>query len=158
MASGTYSIVDEPKPGGRTHVVVNPFWPLLAVMLGGTWFGWAWFVLNGVALGSATRRREIALVVGGLIGAWAIVIVLFGGLGAADVRDEKAVRLALLVVTLWKLAISYMLYMYQSRSFAIYEYYDGLVRNGLPFAFLGLLVGHRVLDLLGNSVLRVVLM
>ena len=157
MATGTYSIVDEPRPGGLAHVVVNPFWPLLAFMMGGTWFGWAWFVINGIALGSATRRREIALVVGGLVGSGVIVLVLFGGLGAANVQSERAVRLAMLVLTLWKMAISYMLYMSQERSFAIYQYYDGTVRNGLPVAFVGLLVGHRVLGLVGHGVLWLVL-
>jgi len=157
MATGTYSIVDEPRPGGLAHLVVNPFWPLLGFMLGGTWFGWTWFVINGIALGSATRRREIALVVGGLIGAGVIVVVLFGGLGAANAQSERAVRLAMLVVTLWKLAISYLLYMYQERSFAIYEYYDGMVKNGLPIVIVGLLVGHRVLALVGHGVLWLVL-
>jgi hypothetical protein len=158
MATGSYSIVDEPKPGGLSHLVVNPFWPLLGFMLGGTWFGWAWFVVNGMALGSATRRREIALAVGGLIGAGLITVVLFASLGAANAQSERALRLAVLVVTVWKLAISYMLYMYQERSFSIYEYYDGTVKNGLPIAILGLLVGRRVLGLLGNGVLFVILM
>jgi len=41
-----YRIADEPRPGALSQLAVNPLWPLLAVMLGGTWIAWPWFALN----------------------------------------------------------------------------------------------------------------
>ena len=47
---------------------------------------------------------------------------------------------ALLVVTIWKLGITYWLFMLQSRSFELYQYFGEPVRNGLPVVVLALLV------------------
>ncbi len=63
-----YHIPDEPRPAGLAHMTVNPFWPLLCVMFVGAGFSWAWFVLNGIAMGSPTRRRELWIAIGGLLG------------------------------------------------------------------------------------------
>ena len=52
----SYRIGDEPRPGALARVAVDPMWPLLAVMLGGVWLSWPWFVLNGVVVGSPTRQ------------------------------------------------------------------------------------------------------
>ena len=154
MSPGAYSIADEPKPGGLAHLVVNPLWPLLGFMLGGTWFGWAWFALNGHALGSATRRREIRLMFGGLIGSAVIIIV--GSIIFKSIASESPMmaRFVLLALTVWKLTVSYMLYLMQMRSFSIYEYYDGIVRNGLPILIVGAFLGHRVIGVIGSGLLR----
>jgi hypothetical protein len=157
MSQSIYSIADEPKPGGLSHLVVNPLWPLLAFMLGGTWFGWGWFVLNGVALGSATLRREISLVAAGFIGSF--VILSIGGifLTSYDSNNPIGIRFILLTVTVWKLTISYLLYVMQERSFAIYSYYNERVRNGLIIVILGVLVGHRVIAALSSNFLQIIL-
>ncbi len=126
-------------------------------MLGGTWMGWSWFVFNGVALGSATRRREVSLVVVGLIGAFVILIIGSIILNAADLKSETAARLLLLVLTVWKITISYVLYVLQHRSFSIYEYYGGIVRNGFPIVILGFFIGGRLIGIFGNNLIGLVL-
>ncbi len=45
-------------------------------------------------------------------------------------ESETALPYLLLIVVVWKLAVSYVLYMLQASSFGIYEYYDGKVQNG----------------------------
>jgi hypothetical protein len=157
LSNGTYTIADEPRPGALSHLVVNPLWPLLCFMLGGTWMGWSWFVFNGVALGSATRRRELGLVVVGLIGAFVVLIIGSIALKATDSQNQTAARLVLLAATVWKITVSYVLYVWQYRSFSIYEYYGGTVRNGLIIVILGLFVGHRVIDVFGQNLISMVL-
>ena len=67
MASDGYHIPDEPRPGGLVRWAVNPVWPFIAVMLGGAWLSWGWFLFNGAAIGSPSRARERLLVAVGLL-------------------------------------------------------------------------------------------
>ncbi len=131
-----YRIQDEPSPGGLAHLAVNPVWALLAVMFGGAGLSWPWFVLNGMALGSPTRRQELGWAVGGLVGSLVIVLGI-SSLAASDLLGNLGVRYALLGLTVWKLAISYWLYMLQARSFHLYEYFGGQVRNGAVVVIVG---------------------
>jgi hypothetical protein len=39
-----------------------------------------------------------------------------------------------IVLTVWKLVVSYLLYGLQSRSFHLYEHFGGTVRNGFALA------------------------
>lgn len=126
---GAYRIPDEPLPGALSRLAVNPLWPLLGLMVGGPWAAWPWFLLNGHALGSPTRLREGLAVLLGLLGTVALVSTILT-LDRRGVFTTTTAQLALLLVTLWKIAISYYLYLTQSRSFGLYEYYGGPVRNG----------------------------
>ena len=75
-ASQRYRIMDEPSPSSVARWAVKPFWPLLATMMAGTWLGAPWFVFNGFALGSPTRRREIVLALVALLGSAALALLL----------------------------------------------------------------------------------
>lgn len=132
----SYRIADEPTPSGLARLAVNPFWPLLAVMMSGTWLAWPWFALNSFAVGSPTRRRELALVIGGFAGVFALLLVL-GTLVHANWLGASGVQYAAIVVTVFKLATSYWLYTLQSRSFHLYEYFGGPVKSGLLALVLG---------------------
>jgi hypothetical protein len=121
-----------------SHLVVNPVWPLLAVMFGGAWLSWPWFLFNGWALGSPTRAREAGVVVAGVVGAYVLML--------ASVRAIDALALPLevmpyfyTVVLVWRLGVTYHLAEIQSRGFEVYAHYGGRVRNGLlvaiPVAF-----------------------
>jgi hypothetical protein len=120
-------------------------------MLGGAWLAWPWFLLNGFAIGSATRRREAGLVLLALFGSVGL------GLGLVALLDARllhgtALKLALLAVVLCKLAIAYFLYTIQARSFALYEYYSGGVWNGAPLVVVvGAVLRSRVMALLGSG-------
>lgn len=125
-----YRIADEPKPGGLSQLAVQPFWPLLGLMLGGFWVAMPWFALNGLAVGCPRRGREIGVAIVGLLGAFGIVAGLLY-LDRIDVIETSLqAKLGLLVLVLWKLSIGYWLYELQARSFELYEHYGGIVRNG----------------------------
>ena len=125
-----YHIPDEPRPGGLAHMTVNPFWPLLCVMFGGAGLSWTWFMLNGIAMGSPTRKRELGIAVGGLLGNLVLLLGVSGTYERLGVGGELALPYLLLVVVVWKVGVSYVLYMLQAGSFGIYEYYGGAVQNG----------------------------
>jgi len=126
----SYALTDEPRPGALAQYATRPLWPMLAVMLGGVWLSWSWFIFNSFAFGSPTRKREIAWVIGGLVGSLALVLGIVH-LTSIEVLGKATVKYAMLVVVLWKLAVTYVIYSLQERSFNIFEYYGGIARNGL---------------------------
>lgn len=142
--AGTYHIEDEPRPGGLEHLAVGPVWPFFALMFAGSWMAFPWFVLNGFAVGSPTRYRELALAVGGFAGSFllAVGLVVLHGRG---VLSDAAVPYAEVLLTVWKLAVGYVLHHLQSRTFFLYEHFGGQARNGLPIVFLGALLGRRAI-------------
>jgi hypothetical protein len=131
---------------------VNPFWPLLALMLGGSWLGLTWFVLNGWAMGSARKMRELGIAAIGIAGSVVIVlaIVLAAGAGALP---KSALPYALLVATVWKLGVGYVLFRLQTQTFGLYEYYGGPVSNGIFVALAGAFLAPRVEAALSDSAL-----
>ncbi|HKY93146.1 MAG TPA: hypothetical protein VJM11_18995 [Nevskiaceae bacterium] len=139
MAVARYRIEDEPRPGAMAQLAVNPLWPLLSVMLGGFLIGVTWFVINGIAVGSPTRNREIVAAVAGLAGALAIAVTLALAVGAGWLPGAAA-QYALLPLLLWKLGTAYLLYEWQSRTIQIHEHYGGVLRNGLPLVIVAALV------------------
>jgi hypothetical protein len=126
-----YRIPDEPRPGGLAHMTVNPFWPFLCVMFAGAGLSWAWFLFNGTAMGSPTRRRELWIALGGFVGSLVLVAGVSGVYVRLGVGGPTALPYLLLIVTVWKLCITYALFVLQGASFGIYEYYDGPVQNGV---------------------------
>lgn len=140
----SYRVLDEPNPGGFSHLAVNPLWPLLAVMLGGVWLSWPWFVLNAFAVGSPTRSRELGLALGGL-GGTAGLLVLLGWLRYQDLLGDVGFSYAVVGLVVWKLLVSYWLYVLQARTFGLYEYFGGTVRNGALVVVLAFFLRPRVL-------------
>lgn len=132
----SYRIEDEPRPGALAHLVVHPVWPLFAVMFGGAGLSWPWFVLNGFAVGSPTRRQELAWTIGGFLGSF-VILWTIAFLAAGDLIAGVGIEYAMVVLIIWKLAVSYWLYVLQGRSFHLYEHYGGRVRNGLLVVIAG---------------------
>lgn len=141
---GSYQIVDEPRPSPFAHIAVRPLWPLFAVMFVSPAFSWIWFLVNGFAVGSPTRLRETLLAAAGFVGSLAFLLFV-SGLHLAEVIGEGVVPYLLDLRLLWQLGVSYMLYVWQSRTFGIYEYYGGVVRNGMPFLIVAYLLWRQVL-------------
>ena len=153
MATAGYRIADEPIPGGLAHLTVNPVWCLFAVMFGGVWLSWPWFLLNAKALGSPTLRRDVIFIV---LSALGVAGLAFGGLliGAELFRYYAVVLIAA------KLVVSYRIFISQSRSFEIYSHFDGAVRNGMLVVAAGFFLRGRVLpepDSLWSTVLLLVM-
>jgi hypothetical protein len=146
MESGSYRIVDEPAPTGMASAAVDPMWPLFAVMFGGAWLAWPWFIFNAFAIGSPTRRREAMLAAAGLAGTIGVAM-LFGLLIATHVLHKEQTWLALLAITLWKLGVSYWLFAWQRRTFELYQYFGGVTRNGVLVVVAAAFVKPTVLGL-----------
>jgi hypothetical protein len=145
MASATYRIVDEPLPGPRNRLVVNPTWPLFAMMLGGAWLAWPWFVFNAWAMSSPRLGRTAAWVAGGVAGA-AGMSAAVGALIDRGALSEAAIPYTLIVLVVWKLLISYALTLDQERSFELYRYFGGKVANGVWVVLVGSFYLTRQLD------------
>lgn len=156
--SATYRIQDEPRPGALGHLVVNPMFPLLAFMMAGAWLGVPWFILNGFAMGSASRRKELVLAVLVVPGTL-LLFALLGVLLSTDVLTKASLPYALVGITVWKLAVGYVLYNLQQRGFALHEYYGGVVRNGALVLVASIFLGSRLLmGLTGGNTLLLVLL
>jgi hypothetical protein len=144
-----YRIADEPRPGTLSRFAVQPFWPLLAVMFGGPWLSWPWFVFNGFAIGSPTRNRELTLAVVGFAGN-VVVSLLVGLLVVRELVPDSARPYLFLVGVVWKLGVSYRLFSLQARTFGLYVYYGGAVQSGAIVLVAGYFLGRsllpRVLD------------
>jgi hypothetical protein len=125
----TYRIADEPEPSGLGQWVVRPSAPLIASMVAGAWLAWPWFAFNALALGSPTRRREIAICGIAFAGTVALALALLYLHDHGVIVGETAIRISLLAIATWKLATAYAVHTLQSRTFHVYEYYRGIVRN-----------------------------
>lgn len=135
----SYRIADEPAPSGLSHLAVNPIWPLFAIMFGGAWLSWPWFVVNAWAMGSPSRRLEAGLAVLGFVGNVLITLLVLVLIGTGTL-PEWTVPYLLILFSGWKLGISYWLFVRQGRTFGLFEYYGGKARNGLPVVAVGFLV------------------
>ncbi len=150
-----YHLDDEPRPSALARLAVSPLWPLLAMMLGGCWLSWPWFAFNGWAVGSPTRRKEAEWVAYGFIGSGLLVAGILH-LDQRGVFSPTSARFALLAVLLWKLLVSYRLYLTQSRSFELYRYYGGQIRSGLFIVALGFFFDARLSRMIESLWLRLV--
>lgn len=151
-----YRIVDEPRGSAWRSWVVKPFWPWLALFLGGSWVGAPWFIFNAIAMGSPTRTREI-------IAACAVPLVMGGGILGMGLLahglqwPQESLKYLVLPGVLLKLALGYYLFMAQSRAFQLHEHFGQGVRNG-AFVLMGaFFLRERVLEAL-PALLRVSLM
>ena len=149
MAS-VYRLADEPRPSTISNLAVNPFWPLLASMLAGVWLAWPWFIVNATAVGSPTRRREIVGIIIGLAGSAALLFGLIV-LRESGTLPAGSIPYAVIAMTVWKLGVSYWLYMTQQRTFGIWEYYGGVARNGMLLLVIGFIAGPRILKAIADS-------
>lgn len=143
-----YQIIDEPRPGTLTHLVVQPIWPLFGLMFGGFWLALPWFTFNGFAMGCPARWKTLAWALAGPVVAAILLYALAFASHLMNLPDEAAPYLRLLLL-LWKLGLGYALFVMQQRSFEIYQHYGGGVRNGfivilLAFMLEGRILGHLV--------------
>ena len=140
-----YQIVDEPQPSRWNHLVVQPLWPLFGLMFAGSWLSFIWFVVNGQAMGCPYRKKTLVVALIGFAGRFVLVGSIFV-FAAMFEWDGFHIRYAFLAATVWNLGIGYYLYVLQSRSFELYRYFGGLVRNGIWVVFLGYYLGSRLLS------------
>jgi hypothetical protein len=147
--SVAYHIQDEPT-GRRSHaLIVNPFWGLLALMLGGAWLSALIYGANAVLLRGPTWRREITLVVLMLVGA---PLILIGIVQLAPWVPKQSLSYVFLTVTQWKLGVAYWLFFLQQNTFGLYEYFGGTSGEarrgsvGMALVVVGLLLRSSVVN------------
>jgi hypothetical protein len=141
--SAGYRIPDEPLTQPRGFVI-DPFWALLAVMMGGAAFGALLFALNAWFLRGPTWRREMELSITMLVGAGILGFLLVQA-EASGAIPTGAVKYAFLIVVAWKLAVTYWIYYLQQTGFALFEYFGGKAQNGLAIVFVGAILLRRVI-------------
>ncbi|HEY0139047.1 MAG TPA: hypothetical protein VGB85_33400 [Nannocystis sp.] len=159
MARSSYVIDDEPVPdAGLTRYIVNPLYPLLAVMLAGVWLAWPWMLLNARALGSPHWRRQAQLLAVGLAGTVALALVIVALVNADVITTRTHARLALLAVTTWKMAVSYKVHSLQLGTFALYSHYHGdpTAQFGVRLLMLGMFL-RGIIDGLIPSILWIII-
>jgi hypothetical protein len=126
MSDRGYRIIDEPAPSALSRLAVNPFWIMLAGMLlpGLQALAIVWFVVNGFALNSTTKVKEMCWAAGAL----AIALARRGPL--QRLLDEQIVSAALIsyrpyihiVVIAVLLTAMYRLYLYQHGAYQLFQY------------------------------------
>ena len=151
-----YRIIDEPQPGALARLTVHPLWPLLGFMFGGVWLAWPWFAVNSFALGSPTRNRELVWLIAGIVITIVLVFVLMI-LVQMQILQGSQISYALLVVTVWKLTVSYAVFALQQRTFELYEYYGGAVAQGWLVIIIAFFVGRSGMEWLPNDFWLIVL-
>ncbi len=134
-----YRIVDEPVRSPLNAYVVNPLFPLFALMFAGAWLAWPWAVFNSFALGSYLRWQDLAIGMLGFIGGIAINAVLLL-LIAAEAIPEGSIAYYIVVLMLFKLAVGYWLAANQQRSYELHQWYGGQTRNGLFIIAIGFVI------------------
>ncbi len=133
--TGSYRIIDEPAPSALGRLAVNPFWIVIAGMLGPSFLAGVmpepqlvallWFGLNSFALSSPTQRAEIIWIAVGMaiIGAFRYLPGYLAISGAIDVDVLRAA-----IPYLWilrsavDLTVLYRLFLYQVGPYQLYRY------------------------------------
>lgn len=135
MAEGGYHIIDEPAPSALSRFIVNPFLIVLFAMVAPAILAGVlarpqllfllWFGLNGFALGSPTRMREMAWIAGGLLLLFGFVELL-GWIVAAGLVAEPTMTAALPYLRILHsaalLTIFYRLFLYQHGPYQLHRY------------------------------------
>ena len=156
VAVSGYRILDEPSPGPLSRFVVDPFWPLLSLMLGGAWIAWPWFAFNSFALGSATRLREMSLLAGAVATPVALVLSFNVAMQSGLLMDA-AYPYARIALYVGKVIFAYLLFIHQARSLGLFEYFEGRPRNGILVVAGAMFLSSSVDELLGRGMLRLVM-
>jgi hypothetical protein len=123
-----YLIPDEPRPTSLSRFAFRPTAPLVALMLSGAWLAWPWFAFNAFALGSPTRRKELALTAVAALGSAVLAATFLALYREGIIESDTALRLGLLAISTFKLGMGYAICQVQERTFHVYSYYGGTVR------------------------------
>lgn len=117
------------RVGAAKAPVVRPIFPLLAMMFAGVWLAWPWFLFNEAMMKSDDLRRQAKVVVIGLLGATALASIIMAMI-QVELLGVREARYVAVLLTAWKLGVSYVLDTRQNKSFALWEYFGGQPLNG----------------------------
>ena len=139
-----YRLADEPALGRWRAIAVDPNWPLVGLMLAGAWLGWPWFLVNARALGSPTRRRELAWVLAGLVGSLVLGVLLLELLALGVLRGPVPLQLGLLAIATWKLIAAAAVHGLQGRPLPRCGGEGGEAQSGLGVLLVAVFVGRAI--------------
>ena len=135
MAASSYRIVDEPAPSALGRLAANPFWIVIAGMVGPAFLAGIvpepqllvllWFGLNSFALSSPTRRAEIVWIAAGI----AIIAAFRYGpdylwqSGLAELETLRAwIPYLSILYSALVLTVLYRVFLYQVGPHQLYRY------------------------------------
>jgi hypothetical protein len=144
------------RVGDGKAPVVNPMWPMLAMMFAGVWVAWPWFLLNEALMKSDDLRRQAKLVLLGLLGSTVVAAVVIA-LVEVELLGVREARYVVLLLVTWKLGISYVLHARQLESFSLWQYFGGAGRSGLYVMLAAAYLAGALFDKLPFGVLWLVL-
>jgi hypothetical protein len=135
VAAGGYRIIDEPVPSALSRYIASPFLIVLVAMLAPALLAGtidypqllflAWFGFNSFALGSPTRRHEIAWIVAGaaLVLGFRELLILILQLGLlAPPTMTAALPYLRILHSAALLAIFYRLFLFQQGAYQLHRY------------------------------------
>ena len=117
----SYTLPDEPYKTSLSKYAFRPTAPLLAMMTCGAWLSWPWFAFNSFAIGSPTRRKELAMCAAAVLGTAALAGVFLALWNRDIIESKAAIRIGLLAISSFKLTMAYAICNVQSRTFHVYE-------------------------------------
>lgn len=151
-----YHIADEPLETSLSAYVVRPQVPLAAAMFAGAWLAWPWFAFNAIAMGSPTRKKEVALCAGAFAGTLVLAVVLVALVRTGVITSSLWWRLGLTAIVAFKLTMSYYISTVQERTFHVYQYYGGKLTSGRVALIGGYLAREIVLGLVAGPVWAII--
>ncbi|HEY4058838.1 MAG TPA: hypothetical protein VGM39_19625 [Kofleriaceae bacterium] len=153
----SYHIADEPTDSPFSAYVCRPSAPMLAMMLAGAWLAWPWFIFNSIALGSPTKKKEIQLVLAGILGTAVMAVLVVLAIEEKWIESLTTLRFAVLAIVTWKLTIANAVKTLQGRTFHVYEYYGGKIRNPRNLVGAGYYLRDLLLSVFDNPVWIIIL-
>ena len=145
--SHRYRVPDEPPPSPWAAFAVQPFWALFSIMWASTLVSYVWFAINSVALGSATRTRELKTLGAGLavVTIYTQLLVMLIEVGLVE---KPAVPYLVLVIVAVKLGVAYHVHTLQERACELFTYFGGEPKPAGRVVFVLGIVSSFVLALL----------
>jgi|SRR5262245_37335173 len=135
MTGSSYRIIDEPAPSALGRVAVDPFWIVIAGMLGPSFLSGVvpqpellvllWFGLNSFALSSPTRRIEIIWIAAGvaIIAAFQYLPDRLWRSGTVDLDTLRSwMPYFWILHSAIFLTVLYRLFLYQVGPYQLYRY------------------------------------
>lgn len=153
----SYVIPDEPTPTALNKYAVRPNAILLATMLCGAWLAWPWYAFNAFAIGSPTRRRELAMCLAALFGTAILVEILLALMDFGVIVSPTALRIFALGIAAFKMGMAYWVSLVQQRTFSVYEYYGGRIRSAAAVITIGMYLRPIIMGLVDDPIWRIII-
>jgi hypothetical protein len=153
----SYAIADDPVETSLRRYASRPMVAIYALIVAGSWLAWPWFAFNSFALGSATKRRELALLAISIVGSIALAWGIFELLSLGVIHVGTQLLLARLGVATFKVVLACKIAALQRDAVLVHSY-DGVpIEYHLPVFHIGNAIAMLVLTTFSDPLIRIVL-